>query len=81
MVTGESQKDQVLEAVNAGASDYLVKPFEPKILTSKLEKYCPLDRGTVEVAGGDVFRASSVMNTNVITIRPAETAEEALRAA
>ncbi len=39
MVTTESEKQRVLEAVKAGVSDYLVKPFTAEVLREKLEKY------------------------------------------
>ncbi|MCP4633803.1 MAG: response regulator [candidate division Zixibacteria bacterium] len=39
MVTTEGEKEKVLEALKSGANDYLVKPFSPKDIQSKLEKY------------------------------------------
>lgn len=36
MVTAESQKENVLEAVNAGVSNYIVKPFNKDTLEKKL---------------------------------------------
>jgi DNA-binding response OmpR family regulator len=39
MVTAEAGRSQVLEALRAGASDYIVKPFDAKTLWSKIEKY------------------------------------------
>ena len=36
MVTTESSLHQVSEALQAGASDYIMKPFTPDILTEKL---------------------------------------------
>lgn len=41
MVTTESEKGRVLEAIQAGVSDYLVKPFMPDDLRLKLEKWVP----------------------------------------
>lgn len=38
MVTAEGQKGNVLEAINAGVSNYIVKPFTPETLQSKLKK-------------------------------------------
>jgi two-component system chemotaxis response regulator CheY len=38
MVTAESQKDNVLEAVQAGVSNYVVKPFTPDKLEEKLKE-------------------------------------------
>jgi two-component system, chemotaxis family, chemotaxis protein CheY len=40
MITTEGEKERVLEAIQAGATDYLVKPFENDVLRQKLEKYC-----------------------------------------
>ena len=39
MCTTEGEKEKVLEALKSGASDYLVKPFSPKDIQAKLEKY------------------------------------------
>jgi two-component system, chemotaxis family, chemotaxis protein CheY len=38
MVTAEGQKGNVLEAINAGVSNYIVKPFTPETLQAKLQK-------------------------------------------
>lgn len=39
VITTEAEKSRVLEAIQAGASDYLAKPFEQDTLRKKLEKY------------------------------------------
>ncbi len=39
MVTTEGQRGQVVRAVQAGVTDYLVKPFENDQLRAKLDKY------------------------------------------
>ena len=39
MVTTEAEKSRVLEAIEAGVSDYLVKPFTAETLREKLEKH------------------------------------------
>lgn len=36
MCTSESEKESVMEALQAGASDYIVKPFTQEILKQKL---------------------------------------------
>jgi len=36
MVTSESEKERVVEAVAAGATNYVVKPFTPETLKAKL---------------------------------------------
>lgn len=37
MVTAEAQKENVLEALKAGVSNYVVKPFTPEAFEQKLE--------------------------------------------
>jgi two-component system, chemotaxis family, chemotaxis protein CheY len=36
MVTSESQSEQVTQALNAGANEYLMKPFNKDVLVAKL---------------------------------------------
>lgn len=38
MVTTESEKSRVLEALKAGANNYVVKPFKPQDLIDKVQK-------------------------------------------
>ncbi len=38
MVTAEAQKDNIIEAVQAGVNNYVVKPFTADVLLEKLEK-------------------------------------------
>lgn len=40
MITTESEKARVLEAIQAGVTDYLAKPFESETLREKLVKHC-----------------------------------------
>jgi two-component system chemotaxis response regulator CheY len=40
MITTESEKNRVLEAIQAGINDYLVKPFTQEALQQKLDKHC-----------------------------------------
>jgi two-component system, chemotaxis family, chemotaxis protein CheY len=37
MVTSESEKTRILEAIQAGANNYIVKPFTPDVLKEKLD--------------------------------------------
>ena len=39
MVTTEAEKRRVIEAIQAGINDYLVKPFTPEQLQEKIRKY------------------------------------------
>jgi len=39
MVTTEAEKERVVQAIQAGVSDYLVKPFNADTLREKLEKH------------------------------------------
>lgn len=38
MVTAEVQKENVIEAVKAGTSHYIVKPFTPEVLAAKIKE-------------------------------------------
>ena len=38
MVTAEAQKDNLLEAIQAGVSNYIVKPFTAEVLQEKMKK-------------------------------------------
>ncbi len=42
MVTTEGEKARVLEALQAGITDYLVKPFSADILRDKLCRFAPV---------------------------------------
>ncbi len=42
MITTEGQRGQVILAIQAGVTDYLVKPFEKESLRAKLDKYVPV---------------------------------------
>jgi len=39
MITTEAERGRVVAAIQAGCSDYLVKPFTPEALRQKLEKW------------------------------------------
>ena len=38
MVTTRSVKDDIMEALQAGVNDYIIKPFSPKTMGEKIEK-------------------------------------------
>lgn len=39
MITTEAEKSRVVQAIQAGVTDYLVKPFTPETLRAKLDKH------------------------------------------
>jgi two-component system chemotaxis response regulator CheY len=41
MITAERQRDNVLDAMQSGAAGYIVKPFTPTALQTRLEKMFP----------------------------------------
>lgn len=45
MVTTETEKEQVVRAIQAGVNDYLVKPFDNEMLTLKLQRVLPNPTG------------------------------------
>ena len=53
MVTAEAGKSRVLEAIQAGASDYLIKPFESAALRAKVKKLCEPASGKAVQPGGE----------------------------
>jgi two-component system chemotaxis response regulator CheY len=38
MVTAEAQKENLVEAIKAGVSNYIVKPFTAEVLQEKMSK-------------------------------------------
>jgi two-component system chemotaxis response regulator CheY len=38
MVTAEAEKEKVIEAIKAGVSNYIVKPFTAEVLKEKIDK-------------------------------------------
>ena len=38
MVTTEAEKSRVIEALKAGANNYVIKPFEPATIVSKIQE-------------------------------------------
>ncbi len=45
MVTARSQTEQILAGFDAGADDYVIKPFEPRILLSRIDSVLRRGRG------------------------------------
>ena len=39
MVTTEAEKHRIIEALQSGVNDYLVKPFTPDVLLGKINRY------------------------------------------
>jgi two-component system chemotaxis response regulator CheY len=37
MVTTEAEKSRVIDALKAGANDYIIKPFEPATIVTKIQ--------------------------------------------
>ena len=71
MATVRTAREHVVEAVEAGATDYLAKPFEQETLLAKLRRFC-------RPADATIYRARNVMNTNVVTIPDSATVGEAI---
>ncbi|MBI2745798.1 MAG: response regulator [Burkholderiales bacterium] len=44
MLSAKSQGSEIARALDAGADDYLVKPFKPEELFARLRRYRPVDR-------------------------------------
>lgn len=38
LLTGEGKREQVIEAIKSGATDYIVKPFAPQTLVDKVKR-------------------------------------------
>jgi two-component system chemotaxis response regulator CheY len=49
MMTAESEKERVLEAIHAGVTDYLIKPFDTQALLAKLGKFVEMPLATAPV--------------------------------
>jgi two-component system chemotaxis response regulator CheY len=41
MVTAEAQQENIIEAVQAKVSNYIVKPFTPEVMKQKIDKIFP----------------------------------------
>ncbi|WP_435640448.1 response regulator [Micavibrio aeruginosavorus] len=53
MLTGRAQQQDVVGALHSGAIDYVVKPFDPDHLVSRVEKILDASRYTVLIADND----------------------------
>lgn len=53
MVTGIAEKEQILKAIHAGVSDYVVKPLDGYTLRKKVEKWCPSMPGEIVSGQGE----------------------------
>lgn len=65
MQTTDCQKSQVMRAIQAGATDYILKPFNSKYLTERLEKHVFNAEmlAAQKVAGGNSSKAASDVGT------------------
>jgi two-component system, chemotaxis family, chemotaxis protein CheY len=45
MITTEGEKSRVIQAIQAGVTDYMVKPFSAEDIRGKLEKHCAKTMG------------------------------------
>jgi two-component system, chemotaxis family, chemotaxis protein CheY len=75
MVTAKRSRESVLEAAEAGVTDYLVKPIDQEVLKKKL---APHLRSSGVKINTSVYRCRNVMNSDVITIKPDATVDEAI---
>lgn len=41
IITAEAEKENVVQAAQAGVNDYIVKPFTPEVLQAKIERIFP----------------------------------------
>ena len=53
MLTGRAQQQDVVGALHSGALDYIVKPFDPDQLVTRIEKILDASRYTVMIADND----------------------------
>ncbi len=57
MLTARASSDDIVEALNAGADDFVVKPFEPLVLTARvnalLRRAYPVEQSTTTTVVGD----------------------------
>lgn len=57
MLTARASSENIVEALNAGADDFVVKPFEPVVLTARvnalLRRAYPVEQSTATTVVGD----------------------------
>ena len=75
MVTAENKRERVEEAVKAGITDYVVKPFDQDTLKKRLAAYC---RSAGLSVNSTVYRCRHVMNSDVVTIKADATVGDAV---
>ncbi len=51
MISASSDKMRVLQSIQAGAKDYIVKPFDEQTLFEKMDKYLNAEKTDAKVAG------------------------------
>lgn len=56
MVTAEANQEYVLQAVEAGVSNYIVKPFNEQTFMRKLESIFRLRKGALDRTDGQIVR-------------------------
>ncbi len=66
MATAEQNRACVKEAVSAGVTYYLIKPFDQDTLKEKLAEYC--GNAGIEV-DSTIYRCRQVMRSDVVTIK------------
>ena len=76
MVTAESNREPIVEAIHSGVSDYLIKPFDQRALMTKLKSLCH-GSGAADTVSAD--RARDAMSTGVVTIKADVTLQAALK--
>lgn len=75
MVTAETEKSLVVEAIQAGVDDYLVKPFSQDAFRTKIARFY----GPGSVPGqANLYRAASAMNANPVTVHADTTVADAV---
>lgn len=64
MVTAKSREDDIIAGLDAGADDYVVKPFSPKVLMARV-------RANLRKTGAEFSEGSEVINIgNHLVIKP-----------